>query len=112
MTDAVSDMLRAVELDVTKKEVEEVLPEVTAIVEYDLYPYYLVTKGLLQKDGGVRSETMGNFKSDSILKVFPGCSYEALEGVLRQITSSYHKQERQLRVDILKEHGVDFVTVR
>lgn len=31
---------------------DDLLPTVTAIVGYDLYPYYLVTKGKLTKQAG------------------------------------------------------------
>lgn len=86
-------------------------PIVTAIIRCDLYPGYVVTMGGLQMDGGIRLSSGGTYSGGSVLKVLPLDAYNTQEQLLRQIKNSYREQERQLRIDILKQHGVDFVTV-
>lgn len=108
MTDAVSDMLRD-RSEPKPKEVE--LPKVTAIVKYDLYPYYNVIEGELNLDGSVRWGTNGTFRQELVVRVLPVAAFETHNILLEQIKRSYRNQERQLRIDILKQSGVDFVTV-
>lgn len=107
MTDAVSDMLR--ESRPAKKVAD--LPIVTAIVKYDTYPYYNVVLGQLGMDGGVKWGNNGSFRQESVIRVLPEASFETQNILLEQIKRSYRHQERQLRIDILKQSGVDFVTV-
>lgn len=82
---------------------------VTAIVRYDIYPHYIVVKGKLLPTGGVKTRDCGGFSVRSILRILPESEYETQEALRRKITSEYTKKERQLRVDILKENGVDFL---
>ncbi len=110
MTDAVSDMLRD-RSETKKKDVN--LPVVTAIIKYDCYPYYHVIRGTLQMDGGVVH--WGNqmrFTEDHVLRILPEEAFETQDLLLNQIKNSYAEQERQLCIDILRQHGVHFVTVK
>lgn len=108
MSDAVSDMLRD-RSEPQKKEVK--LPTVAAIVKYDTYPYYNVILGELRLDGSVGWGNNGSFRQESVIRVLPEAAFETQNRLLDQVKYSYRKQEHQLRVDILKQHGVDFVTV-
>lgn len=108
MSDAVSDMLRD-RSEPQKKEVK--LPMVTAIVKYDTYPYYNVVLAQLGMDGGVKWGNNGSFRQESVIRVLPEAAFETQNRLLDQVKYSYRKQERQLRIDILKQHGVDFVAV-
>lgn len=108
MSDAVSDMLR----DRSKPQKKEVkLPMVTAIVKYDTYPYYNVISGELRLDGSVGWGNNGHFRQESVIRILPEAAFETHNILLEQIKRSYRNQERQLRIDILKQGGVDFVTV-
>lgn len=107
MSDAVSDMLRD-RSEPQKKEVK--LPLVTAIVKYDLFPYYNVVFGELNLEGCIRCSS-GTFRQESVIRVLPEAAFETQQTLLRQATASYRNQERQLRIDILEQHGVDFVAV-
>lgn len=110
MTDAVSDMLR--DRSETKKK-DANLPMVTAIIKYDCYPYYQVIRGTLQMDGGVVH--WGNkmlFSQEYVLRILPEEAFETQNILLGQVKDSYVEQERELCIDILKQHGVDFVTLK
>lgn len=89
----------------------DLLPKVTVIVHYDIYPYYLVYKGTLLPGG--RVETIcGTYAVDSIIRVLPESDFEAYDAQRRKVSSEYTEKERQLRVDILKQNGVNFLPVR
>lgn len=88
---------------------DDLLPTVTAIVKYDLFPNYVVAKGKLMEDGGIKTSSTSYFRSRSVIKVLPESEYEPQEAKLRMIQQAYRERERQLRVDILKENGVDFL---
>lgn len=90
---------------------DDLLPTVTAIVGYDIYPHYLVTKGKLLPGGRVKTSA-GTYAADSVIRILPECDYESQEAVLRKVKSEYTAKERQLRVDILKQNGVNFLPVR
>lgn len=88
----------------------DLLPTVTAIVRYDIYPHYLVSKGRLLPGGGVKT-SCGTYAVESVLRILPECDYERLEDVRRKVSREYTARERQLRVDILKENDVNFLPV-
>lgn len=87
-------------------------PVVTAIVKYDLYPYYHVTKGRLRHDGGIDTSGASYYRPESVIKVLPASEYEPQKDALQRIEQTYREKERQLRIDILEQNGVDFVTVK
>lgn len=91
---------------------DDLLPTVAAIVRYDLYPYYLVTKGKLTKTGGINTLGVGIYSADSVIRIFPEGEYEGLEKQRQALKNIYREKERQLRIDILEQAGVDFVTVK
>lgn len=90
---------------------EDLLPKVTVIVRYDIYPHYLVSKGTLMPGGRVKT-TCGTYAADSIIRVLPESDFEAYEAQRRKVSSEYTEKERQLRVDILKQNGVNFLAVK
>ncbi|QPI18107.1 hypothetical protein POP15_059 [Pectobacterium phage POP15] len=90
---------------------DDLLPTVTAIVGYDIYPHYLVTKGKLLPGGKVKTDC-GTYAADSILRILPESDYEQYEATRRKVSSEYREKERQLRVDILKQNGVNFLPVK
>lgn len=91
---------------------DDILPEVTAIVKYDLYPYYLVVKGKLSKFGGIKLDRASHYRPESVIKVLPASEYDSQKDTLKLIRQVYSEKECQLRVDILKQHGVHFVKVK
>lgn len=91
---------------------DDLLPTVTAIVKYDLYPYYLVRKGKLRTDGGIQTDRVSYYRPDCVVKVLPESEYEVQESRCRGIQHDYREKERQLRIDILAVNGVDFITVK
>lgn len=91
---------------------DDILPEVTAIVKYDLYPYYLVVKGKLSKFGGIKLGGASHYRPESVIKVLPASEYDSQKDTLKLIRQVYDEKECQLRVDILKQHGVHFVKVK
>lgn len=91
---------------------DDLLPEVTAIVKYDLYPYYRLAKGRLRNDGGIKLSETSYYRPESVIKVLPKSEYEPQKDKLQLIDQIYREKERQLRIDILKEFGVDFITVK
>ncbi|UNA02655.1 hypothetical protein [Enterobacter phage vB_ExiM_F5M1E] len=90
---------------------DDLLPSVTAIVKYDVFPYYVVAKGKLLNNGGVRAEGLGIFSAESVIRIFPDDQYNTLNRQRESLKNDYRKKERQLRIDILEQAGVDFVTV-
>lgn len=97
------------EVDRPQEKVQ--FPEVTAIVKYDSFPYYNVFVGQLRMDGGVSLESKRYVRQESVIAVFPKEAFDTQSILWKQLKNSYRDQERQLRIDILKQHGVDFVTV-
>lgn len=91
---------------------DDLLPTVTAIVKYDLYPHYLVRKGKLRPDGGIQMERSSYYSPDCVIKVFPESEYEAQEARQRKIVRIYREKTHKLRIDILNEADVDFITVK
>lgn len=91
---------------------DDLLPEVTAIIKYDLYPYYRVAKGKLREDGGIKLTESSYYRPDSVIKVLPISEYETQKDSLQLIEQVYREKERELRIDILKCAGVKFVTVK
>lgn len=87
-------------------------PTVAAIVKYDVFPYYVVTKGKLTSTGGIQATGIGIYSADSVIRIFPEWEYENLENQRVAIKNIYREKERQLRIDILEQVGVDFVTVK
>lgn len=83
-------------------------PRVCVIVHYDIYPHYLVAKGVLLPGGKVKT-LYGTYSVGSIIRVLPESDLEAYKEQRRKVSSEYTEKERQLRVDILKENGVDFL---
>lgn len=108
MGDVVGSMLR-------ERKSDNVEPEgtlVTALVKYDIFPKYLVVKGYLQPDFTVKTNPYSFYRTTSILQILPAESYESEKERLQRIEDNYYENERQLRIDILKENGVDFVSVK
>lgn len=91
---------------------DDLLPSVTAIIKYDLYPNYRVVKGLLRPDGGIKMSEVSYYRPDSVIKVLPGAEYEKQKDTLQLIEQVYREKERQLRIDILAGAGVNFITVK
>ena len=87
-------------------------PTVAAIVGYDIFPYYVVTKGKLTNTGGIQATGVGIYSADSVIRIFPEDQYDALDRQREALKDEYRKRERQLRIDILEQADVDFVTVK
>lgn len=90
---------------------EDMFPTVTAIVRYDIYPHYLVSKGKLLPGGKVKT-SCGTYAVDSIIRILPESDYETYEAQRRKVSKEYTEKERQLRIDTLKENGVKFLPVK
>lgn len=91
---------------------DDLMPLVTAIIKYDLYPYYRVTLGHLRPDGGIKLSDVSYYRTESVIKVLPESEYEAQKDALQLIEQTYREKERQLRIDILAGAGVNFITVK
>lgn len=91
---------------------DNLLPTVTAIIKYDLFPYYVVAKGNLRQDGGIQTGVTSYYRPEGVLKVLPESEYEVQKANRSAIEQDYRERERELRVDILIENDVDFVTVK
>ena len=91
---------------------DDFMTTLTVIVKYDLYPFYLVAKGKLLSNGDIKTSATSFYRRESVIKVLPESEYEVQKVILQNIESEYRKKERQLRIDLLKEAGVDFVTVK
>lgn len=87
-------------------------PTVAAIVGYDVFPYYVVTKGKLTRAGGIQAVGLGIYSADSVIRVFPEDQYDVLNRQRESLKNEYRQKERQLRIDILEQADVDFVTVK
>lgn len=85
---------------------------VAAAVRYDLYPYYIVVKGKLKSDGGIIVPDYGSYHPESVLRIFSSDAYFDQEAKHKKIRDTYREKERQLRIDILEQNGVNFVTVK
>lgn len=84
---------------------------VCAVVKYDHFPHFNVIQGELRGDGSVRWPGCGVFRGESIIKIFPVGEFEDLRRKQYLLEEDYREGKQKLRVDLLKEHGVDFVTV-
>lgn len=84
-------------------------PRVSVIVRHDIYPHYLVAKGVLLPGGKVKT-LYDTYSVNSIIRILPESDFEDYDAQCRKVSSEYTKKERQLRVDILKENGVDFLS--
>ena len=91
---------------------DDLNPTVVAVVEYDVFPYYVVTKGKLTSTGGIRATGIGIYSADAVIRIFPEDQYDALDRQRESLKKEYRKKERQLRIDILEQADVDFVTVK
>ncbi|QYC52557.1 hypothetical protein [Salmonella phage SSBI34] len=85
---------------------------VTAIVRYDLFPKYRVSKGWLQGDGSVKVNNHSYYRAESIIRVLPPEKYEDEKERLERIIEDYRENERQLRIDILAANKVNFITIK
>lgn len=82
--------------------------KVTALVKYDLYPYYLVFGGELLKSMDVKTE-VGTFNKDSILRIRPFHELGAEKLIHKTLKDEYDRLSSQLEVDLLKKYGIKFI---
>lgn len=81
---------------------------VTALVKYDLYPYYLVVKGSLRFDGGVqRLDNCGYYAPESVIRILPESQYGPEKHRLVTLKDAYNTRHAELKSQLLAEFDVD-----
>lgn len=91
------------------EDFDEVNVQVTGIVKYDLFPYYTVVRGELRDDGGIDLSSYSYHKPESVIKVLGIGAYEAEKERLAKVQDEYRKRHQELRGELFREFGVDFV---
>lgn len=76
--------------------------EVCALVEYDLFPHYLVVKGYFQDDGSIKCPGLGIYKESSILKILPASLYSRENNRVKEIKDKYEEYDRNIKKELLK----------
>uniref|UniRef100_A0AAU8GGQ6 Uncharacterized protein n=1 Tax=Salmonella phage vB_SEnST11_KE23 TaxID=3161174 RepID=A0AAU8GGQ6_9CAUD len=82
--------------------------KVTAFVKYDLYPHYIVLEGELQENFDVKT-SCGTFNHAKVITVKPISELDRHREDYENIRKAYDRLHTKLKVDILKQHGVDFI---
>ncbi|AGZ17627.1 hypothetical protein X824_gp196 [Escherichia phage 4MG] len=82
--------------------------KVTAFLKYDLYPYYIVLEGELQENFDVKT-SCGTYSHTKVLRVKPFSEYDLHSKIHRDIKQQHDRCLRKLKVDLLKQNGIDFI---
>lgn len=82
--------------------------KVTAFVKYDLYPHYVVLEGDLQENFDVKT-SCGTYSHSKVLCVKPFSELKDHEDAHKKICREYKRMENELRVDLLKKNGINFI---
>lgn len=82
--------------------------KVTAFIKYDLYPHYIVLEGELQENFDVKT-SCGNFNHTKVIDVKPISDLQEHRGKHDNIRKEHDRLHRQLKIDLLKQNGVDFI---
>lgn len=78
--------------------------KVTAVVRYDLYPYFLVLEGDLQENGDVKT-SCGTYAGHKILNIRPAHEYEMIKNSKNHIKNEFDKQTRELMLKLIDDHA-------
>lgn len=84
--------------------------KVTAIIKYDIYPYYLVLEGDLNEEFDVLTK-VGRYSAKNLLAVKSLSEFTTQKQKLEDIRRQYREKEKELRLALLEENGVDFVKI-
>lgn len=82
---------------------------VTAIVKYDLFPHFNVIKGELLPCGGVKWNTNGTFKRESILAIYPEEQFERMYTELRNIGIAHRDAIKEMEKNLLNASTFKFL---
>lgn len=82
--------------------------KVTAFIRYDIYPYYIVLEGDLQENFDVKT-SCGAYHHRNVLCVKPISELKQHEDTHKKITREHKRLEAELRVDLLKKNGINFI---
>lgn len=82
--------------------------KVTAFVRYDLYPYYIVLEGDLQENFDVKT-SCGTYNHTKVLQIKPLSELAEHKETHTRIRKEHDRLLRQLKVDLLKQNGIDFI---
>lgn len=83
--------------------------KVTAVIRYDIFPYFTVVQGTLNDDGSVRTES-GVYHSSKVLAIKGEHLYKDLEQARKVAAAAYDRGVEDLRVSVLTTH-CDFLPV-
>lgn len=82
--------------------------KVTAFIKYDLYPYYIVLDGDLQENFDVKSSCV-TYNRSKVLDIKPFSELEMHKNNHTTIRKEHDRRLRKIKVDLLKEHGINFI---
>ena len=82
--------------------------KVTAFIKYALYPHYIVLEGELQENFDVKT-SCGTFNHSKVITVKPIKELDDHRETYENIRKAYDRLHSKLKVDILKQHSVDFI---
>lgn len=82
--------------------------KVTAFIRYDIYPYYIVLEGDLQENFDVKT-SCGTYNHRNVLCIKPFSELKEHEDNHKKICREYKRLEAELRVDLLKKNGINFI---
>lgn len=82
--------------------------EVTAIIKYDLFPYYVVTKGSLNNDGSIAISSHSYHRAESVIRVLPIETFDEQVEKRRKIANDYDLLHNNLKVQLLNEAKVNY----
>lgn len=82
--------------------------KVTAFLKYDLYPYYVVLEGDLQENFDVKT-SCGTYNRGKVIYVRPIDEFGKHQEARNTITKEYDRLHRQLKIDVLRNNGVNFI---
>lgn len=80
--------------------------EVTALVKYDIFPYYLVFKGQLLHDRSVQVGTR-IYKPENVLKTTKPIKYDFHRAIRYNLVREYDEIDARVRKQLLQKYEED-----
>lgn len=81
---------------------------VTALIKYDLFPFYVVRKGVLNPDGGIQLNKVSSYDVSAVLRILPESAFEDEEEKRSGLSKKYDELVQNIRVELLEEANVNF----
>lgn len=78
--------------------------KVTAVVKYDLYPYFLVVEGDLQENGDVKTGS-GTYAGHKVVTIRPPHLYEETKNAREHIKREFDKALEELMKSLIHTHA-------